>query len=191
MRRLAALLWVISAAAFVIGVSAERSAEKNNETHQSEVPTVTTGESTGEHNENGEEGGGESAGHREATVETPVAQEGASEGTETHNDNSEKIFGINPESKGLAAAAVAVSLLLAAAVWAWGTPAILVVTVVLGLLFAALDVREAFHQADASRSGLVALALLIAVLHLGVAIAAGLALKQQRTGETATAGARA
>jgi hypothetical protein len=74
---------------------------------------------------------------------------------------------------------VAISLLLAAALYFWGTPATLVVVAVLALLFAALDVRELLHQINESRSGLVAAALLAAALHVGAAVAADLALTQR------------
>ena len=42
------------------------------------------------------------------------------------------------------------------------------------LVFAALDVREVFHQVDESRTGLAVLAGVVAALHLGAATAIGL-----------------
>ncbi len=41
-----------------------------------------------------------------------------------------------------------------------------------GLVFAALDAREAFHQVDQSNAGLLVLALLTGLLHLTAALAA-------------------
>ena len=232
----AALLLVISAVAFIIGVSRERSAEGKTESHEGAVPTATIGaaaptpthnkaaETTETHSEEGETGE-EGEAHNE-TGPTPTHNE-AAEGAETHSEEGEvapapspsesvgaqsevaptpthdeaaeeagghdetgeaagthtkenrDILGINPESNGAVAAAVVLSLLLALAVWIWGTSAILVGTIAFGLAFAAFDVREAFHQADESRGGLVALALLIAVLHVGVALLAGVALKNR------------
>jgi hypothetical protein len=224
------LLLIVSAGAFVIGVSRERSAQGKTEIHHDALPTVTTGAASPMHDETGEtaaahsevgkagevaktqseaapapthnEAAGGAETHSEAgesgevapvatgTSPTPTHDETA-KAAGTHDESGEApgahagenrgIFGIDPESTGAVAAAVAVSLLLATAVWFWGMSAILVVAVVFGLLFAALDVREAFHQADESRGELVALSLLIAALHLGVAIAAGAALKVRPT----------
>ncbi len=48
--------------------------------------------------------------------------------------------------------------------------------VVFGIIFAAFDVREALHQRDEARHGLLTLALIVAALHVGVALAAALVL---------------
>jgi hypothetical protein len=40
-------------------------------------------------------------------------------------------------------------------------------------VFGALDVREAFHQSDESRTGLAVLACVIAALHLAATVVAG------------------
>jgi hypothetical protein len=45
--------------------------------------------------------------------------------------------------------------------------------VILALVFAALDLRESVHQASETRAGLLTIALLAAVAHLGVAGLAG------------------
>lgn len=182
MRMLVALLLVISAAAFVIGVAAERSKRNNEAAHQTEAPTATTGERTGEDGENGG-AGGESAEGADLTGESAENHsEGAANAeSASHSEGGERLLGIDPESTSAAAAAIIASLLLAVANWAWDAWLVLLVAVFFGLLFAAIDVREAFHQAGESRGGLVALALVIAVLHLAVATTAWLALKQQRT----------
>lgn len=172
MRMLVALLLVISAAAFVIGVAAERSKRNNEAAHQTEAPTATTGERTGEDSENGGAGGESAENHSQGAANAESA---------SHSEGGERLLGIDPESTSAAAAAIIASLLLAVAIWAWDAWLVLLVAVFFGLLFAALDVREAFHQAGESRGGLVALALVIAVLHLAVATTAWLALKQQRT----------
>jgi hypothetical protein len=209
-RTLATVLLVVSAVAFVIGVSRERSAEGAGTHHESGevVPKPTPGEAAegaDAHNEAAEaaptatthsEAGesGEAVGEqREAEPTHDETAEAANPHDESgaesagHDEENRDILGIDPESTGVVAAAVALSLLLAAAVWTWGTSAILAVAVAFGLVFAALDVREAFHQADESRGGLVALALLIAALHAGVAVSAGAALKEQPTGRRTSA----
>ncbi len=99
------------------------------------------------------------------------------EATETHVETSgETLLGVNPESTGAIAAAVIISLLLAAALWLWQAPALLVFVAVFALLFATFDLREVAHQFGEARGGLALLALLAALLHLAVAIIAGLAL---------------
>jgi hypothetical protein len=197
-RTLVALLLVVCAVAFVIGVSRERSAEGKTESHRDAVPTATTGETTAPRSEVGE--AGETAGEHdeEAAAREAAERKGgngtaeetqseAAEGAGAHAGENRDILGIDPESTGAVVAAVAVSLLLAAAVWFWPSPAILSAVLAFGLLVAAFDVREAFHQADESRSALVALALLIAALHVGVAIAAGAALREQQGDRTSPA----
>jgi hypothetical protein len=67
-------------------------------------------------------------------------------------------------------------LLLAAALWFWGTAPTLFVAGAVALLFAVLDLREVAHQLCEGRSGLGAVALLAAVLHAAAAVVAGLAL---------------
>jgi len=221
-RSVAALLLAVSAALFLVGGAAERSAEEDEGSHEdSTITAVVVSETHSEAGENGdavepqsEEGAsGEGVEHNEESEEAEThadedeRREGAeqADGTsaapashseegetgeegEEHDEASEDILGINPESNGAIALAVAASLLLALAVWRRGTPVVLVLAVAFGLLFAAFDVREALHQADESRDGLVALVMLIAGLHAGVAIAAGLALKDRPAG-TAVASA--
>src|SRR4030095_4209463 len=105
----------------------------------------------------------------------------ADEATTPHdeaNEASETMLGINPEATGTVAAAVVVSVVLAAALWFWGTPAVLIVAAVVAVLFAALDLREVAHQLSEARSGLAAVALLAAVLHGSVAVIAVLALSR-------------
>jgi hypothetical protein len=194
------LLLVVSAIGFAAGVAAERSAEEGGEeSHQAPIPAAVvaatnathaaesaTGAGTGREEGGGEEGSdarkaAERAGAAtEAAGETGEAAEShaeTDEEAEAHHAARETILGIDPESTGLVVATVALSLLLAGGIWRRGTPALFAGAVAFGLLFAAFDVREAFHQADESRGGLVALALLLAVLHTGVAIAAGAALR--------------
>lgn len=86
----------------------------------------------------------------------------------------EQVFGINTESTPLVVGAVAVSLLLVLGLWlAPGLSTfVLLAILVLGLVSAIFDVREAVHQSDEGRDSLVVVASVVAVLH---ATAAGMA----------------
>lgn len=182
LRMIVALLFVVASIAFVSGVGAERSSEGDEEAHKEGAAEVSgneaaeTGPGDGESNEEAE---ATERAESAAGVSEPVV-EGEEPGEE--DEENEEIFGINPESTGAVAAAVAVSLALALAVWLTGTRAVLTAAVAFGLLFAAFDIREASGRAGESNGGLVALAIVIAVLHAGAAIAAGVALKEQSPG---------
>lgn len=167
-RHAAALLLILATIVFVIGISAEPS---------------LGGEATAERL--AESADAISAERSEEAAESPSNEEAASEAEETgapHDEAaaaSEAIFGINPESPAAIAAAVVISLLLAAALWFWGTPGVLIVAALFALLFAALDLRELRNQLSQSRTSLVVIALAAALLHGGVALLAGLSLTQR------------
>jgi hypothetical protein len=116
-----------------------------------------------QHSERGEVG-------NETSGETSEA--GHSEGGgESH---SEDLLGIDPESTALVVLAIVGSLALAAAVWLLPEAIPLLALVGLAMLFfCALDIREAVHQSDESNTSLMALALVVASLHL---VAGGLAI---------------
>jgi hypothetical protein len=81
------------------------------------------------------------------------------------------------------ALAAAVSLALALAVWLRpGWALLLALVVVVMVAFAALDVREVFHQIDEDDAGLALLAGVVAALHLA---AAGVALVMRRASSAA------
>ena len=175
LRVTAALLLILATIVFVIGAMAERStAGEVTETRPSAAVTGPSNEQAEEASEEGTEGHeqGEEAEGAGEDAHVDEATEPHSEATET----SETIFGINPESTAAVTAAMVISLLLAAALYYWGTSATLIVTGVFALLFAVLDLREVAHQQSEGRSSLVILALLAAVLHAGAAVVAGLAL---------------
>ena len=67
---------------------------------------------------------------------------------------------------GLALAALAASRL-------GRLPAVLLAVAVIALAWAALDVREVVHQLDESHTGIAAVAIVVAVLHLAAALLAG------------------
>jgi hypothetical protein len=146
--RLLAVLIVAATVAFAIGVSIERSQE--------------SGETSAE------------TAHVEGGGAEGVSPEGVSSDVQAHSDSSsETLLGINPESIPLLIVAIVVSLTLAVGVWCRPDLSILLIVVALAMLaFAGLDVREFFHQLDASRGGLAVLVALIALLHVGAAVLA-------------------
>jgi hypothetical protein len=113
--------------------------------------------------------GGESAALRKA--ERPH--------TDTHAEL--KPLGIDIEAAPFVALAAAASLLLALGAWLRPRWLLLLVTIAGAMLvFAALDVREVFHQIDESRTGLAVLAGFVGLLHLGAAAAAGVMGREAR-----------
>jgi hypothetical protein len=163
----AAVLLVAATILFVVGTSMERSQARTGE--QQEASAV-------------ERPAGEAGEHRESEAAEGQSN-AATEGTDEHassEESGEELVGINPESAGLTAVVAAVSLLLAALLIVWPRRGLLVAVVVVGLAFAALDVREGIHQANESSTGLLAIALVTGLLHLGAALAAAAALRSPR-----------
>jgi hypothetical protein len=99
---------------------------------------------------------------------------GSSEvGGESHAAASETVLGINPESVPLIAAALVASLVLAVGIWLyWRRAVILWVAAGAMFAFAALDVIEVVHQLAVQHPALVAVAAVVAILHLLAAILA-------------------
>ena len=157
MRLFLAVLLVVSGALFAIGAGIERS-----QTHES-APTTETSPASAEG------GGGETSGASPAPATEPAHVEATG--------SSETLLGINPEATALVIVAILASLALALGVRFWGHRPVLFATLVFGAVFAALDVKELVHQAHASRTGLVILALALALLHAGVSVVAGAALR--------------
>jgi hypothetical protein len=163
----AAVLLVAATILFVVGTSMERSQARTGEQQEASAVDRPAGEA-GEHRESEAAEGQSNA---------------ATEGTDEHassGESEEKLVGINPESAGLTAVVAAVSLLLAALLVVWPRRGLLVAVVVVGLAFAALDVREGIHQANESNIGLLAIALVTGLLHLGATLAAAAALRSPR-----------
>lgn len=98
-------------------------------------------------------------------------------GAEGEESEGEALFGLNLESPALVLAAIGSSLALAVALWRWPRRAVLLVAVVVTLAFALLDAREVLYKVREQQVliGLVAGAAML--LHLAVAISAGLALQ--------------
>jgi hypothetical protein len=155
---------IASTALFAVGVAIERSRSEGTETPSGEVSHF-------------DEGG-------EGTTEGSSAEEGsnASE-TATSNEHSDAVFlGVDLESWWLVGVAVAVSLGLALAVWFRPLRPVLALTGVVALVFAAFDLAEVAHQVSASEPALVAIAAVVALLHLS---SAGLAAAAFRAPEAA------
>jgi hypothetical protein len=153
-RLILAVLLLVSGVAFAAGAAAERSANEVASSPSETNPPQTERGTEG----SGGETGAEPAQHTEAASQ------------------SETLLGINPESTALVVVGVAVSLLLAAAVWLSGARPVLLAALIFGVAFAALDIREAVHQAKESRAGLLAVAIVLAVMHAAIAAVAALAL---------------
>jgi hypothetical protein len=163
-----ALLLILSAGVFVVGVVVERSqpAEAHHEA-QSQTTTTTPSETGGEGN----------------TTESPAQSNG--EATTTSEAKSEKVFGFNPDSAPLVAAVLIASVVLALAVGVSDAALLLIVIVGFTLGAAAFDGREALLKLDESRTLVASLAVIVGVLHLAAASIAALALFAPRRLATA------
>lgn len=146
-----AILLVGSAVLFVVGTRLERSAESREHRATTEVANPESDES---------------AEQREAE-------------SADRESGGERLFGINPDSAPAVAAGAAVSLLLALAIWLWRTRLLLGAVALLGLAFAGLDLREVAHQVDKSRTSLIVIAALLAVMHLGVSVLAAVGFRSR------------
>lgn len=154
--RAAAVLFVVTAALFVIGVSTEPG---HNETTESTHVTDTHGEATE----------GEAA-HSEA----------GEPGNPSHSElgGKESVLGIDTESSAAVAFAVIVSLVLAAGMWFRPVRAVALAAVVFAALFTVFDIAEVLHQLDENRTGYAVLAAVIAAGHV---LAAGASTVVART----------
>jgi hypothetical protein len=158
-------LLVASTALFAIGVIAERS---SSDTHSE--PAASHASDTG--GESGEPGGAHSQGG--ASEATESGEAGHAESGSEHAD-SERLLGVDVESTRLVVVAVLTGLALAAlAACRIGVRRrFLLAVVVIGLEWAALDIREVVHQLDESRTGVAVVAMAVAALHLTVAAISG------------------
>jgi|tagenome__1003787_1003787.scaffolds.fasta_scaffold20107675_2 hypothetical protein len=161
MRSLLVALVIAATAAFVVGVSIERGNEPAQ--HAASEAVAPT-------NENQEAGGEGEAQH--------AAGESAGRATNAADPHAElRPLGIDVEAWPFVLAAALASLALAAGAWLRQrlTPLLTLVAVAM-LAFAALDIREVFHQADINENGLAVLAGAVAALHLtAAAVAAAMA----------------
>ena len=171
LRGLLVVLVIAATVAFVVGVSIERGNEPVQ--HAVSDAGAPSGEAGGEGEARHSEG--ESAG-------------GATNAAEPHAEL--RPLGINVEAWPFVIAAALASLALAAGAWLRPklTPLLTLVAVAM-LVFAALDVREVFHQADINESGLAALAGAVAALHLAAAAVAAAMASRSRSSVAPATGA--
>jgi hypothetical protein len=147
---------IASTALFAVGVAIERSHAESSAVPGAEASH--TDEGTG-----GEGGGTTEAGSGEGSNPAEPT------GTVEHADSDAVFLGVDLESWWLVAIAVVASLGLAVAIWSRPIRPVLATIIGLGVVFAAFDLAEASHQASASNGGLVAIAALVALLHLSTA----------------------
>ncbi len=148
-RRVAALLLVVTAALFAVGVANE--GDEHAESARTENEATELGDAHAE------------AGEEEAGQEDSAEQE---------EDGEREVLGVDPESPRAIVTAVVLSLGLAAVLWLTDRREVAWAAAAFGAVFALLDAREVGHQLDESRTGLAALAAAITIGHLGVAVAA-------------------
>jgi hypothetical protein len=176
-RLLLVLLLVAATALLVVGVSVEKS---SGDTHEESGAAATEQASGDEHAE--ESGEGAESGEEGESGEASEAGEAGGGHAESAagqaSEEDETLLGTDLEATGFVALAAVVSLALALALWLRpGWAQLLAVVVVVMVAFAALDVREVFHQIDEDDGGLALLAGVVAALHL---VAAGVALLMRR-----------
>jgi hypothetical protein len=126
--------------------------------------------------------------HTESVDELEAAEH--SEAAEEQAETDETLLGIDVESTPLVVLAVLVGLALAvlAATRAGDHAGVLSAIALIALVWAVLDVREALHQVDESRTGVALLATGVAVLHLATAAAAGRLAARAKAGSPGRAG---
>lgn len=82
--------------------------------------------------------------------------------------SSETVLGINPESPGLVAAAIVLSVLLAVAISRRPGSLVLAAAGAFGLIFAFLDTLEIMHQLQEHRPSIAAIAGVATLFHLAI-----------------------
>jgi hypothetical protein len=95
---------------------------------------------------------------------------------------AETVLGVNPESPMLVAAAIVVSVVLAATLSMRSTLLVLAIAGSFGLVFAAVDVLEIFHQFQEQRPIRNAIATLAALFHLAVTVLAVVIMRRASAG---------
>lgn len=193
--RLVCALLALSAVAFAAGVALERSrpGESVAEVHATAAEqgkSAATESSSSAEPSGSEQTGSESTGS-DSTVAESTGVEGGVETTVPvvagapveavgHSEAGESLLGIKTESTSLVVVAILLSFALALLIWLRSSVLLLAAAVAVGLVFAAFDVREALHQSDRSDSTLVVVALVVALLHVGVIVAAAGSLRERR-----------
>jgi hypothetical protein len=151
LRAVVAILLLVGAALFIVGVAVERAVVADESTSESEHHEVGSG------------------------------TEGSESATTVSESSAETILGIDVESWPLAIALATVSIGVAFTVWRGRLRAVLLAAALFALALAVLDIREAIHQESESRTGIMALAGLIALTHLAAAALAAFAATRTAT----------
>ena len=156
-------------ALFVVATESDKHSETNEAVHDETVETAS-------HDETGEPAGGgetgEAAGHDEAAE--------GNEGEETERAEEGTVLGIDAESPGVVAAAVVASVALAVGLWLSNRRWLALLAAAFGVVFTVFNIAEIGHQLDESRTGLAAVAGVIAALHLAAAGTAAMAARPVR-----------
>ena len=97
--------------------------------------------------------------------------------------SSETVLGINPESPGLVAAAIMLSVFLAVAILLRPLSLVLAVAGAFGLIFAFLDILEILHQLQEQRSSLAAIAGVATLFHLAITTLAFVLMRRASAGQ--------
>ncbi len=97
--------------------------------------------------------------------------------------SAETVLGINPESPGLVAAAIVLSVLLAVAVSLRPGSLVLAVAGAFGLIFAFLDTLEILHQLQERRSSIAAIAGVATLFHLAITALALILMRRPSPGQ--------
>ena len=169
-----ALLLVLSAALFTIGIYLERSSQS--------TPGLASGTPTQqpEASASGEETGGETgeAGHSER----PVATNGETDAESAGEQSPEaRPFGIDLESPLPVGGAIVASLVLAVAVLALATPLVSLATIGFAIVSGLFDLLEVSYKLATSQTLLALIALVLVAIHVAcVAIAWRLFLDSRR-----------
>ena len=150
--RFAAVLLLVTAALFSVGVAIER---RGSTTHEGTEQEATDREAAEGHSLNPTQQSRESAEHNRG------------------GEQEEAVLGVDLESPWTVAAAVTISAVLAVGLWSSSRRWLAVVAAVFAVMFAALDIDELLHQLTENRTGLVAIAVVLVVGHLAAGALAG------------------
>jgi Flp pilus assembly protein TadB len=166
--RAAALLLLVTAALFSVGVIIERDGG---------APHEATEQATTDR---------EAAERRSAT---PTEESGeTAERDHSAEGEDEAVLGVDLESPWTVVAAVAISATLAVGLWLSSRRWLAGVAAAFAVIFAAFDIDEVFHQLTEHRAGLVAVAVVLAVGHLAAGALAGGSSRRQGRARPRTSG---
>ena len=157
--RVAAVLLLVTAALFSVGVAVER---RGGATHEATEQQTTDHEAA------------------ERRSGAPTDESGEPTARDQGDDEAkEAVLGVDLESPWTVAAAITISAVLAVGLWWSSRRWLAVVAALFAVMFAALDIDELIHQLTENRAGLVALAVLLAVGHLVAGALAGGSTRRQ------------